>query len=49
MKVLNFIRISLSLMYYTVAMREINPLHKDVPAILVRQRDLQDQLANLWR
>lgn len=33
--------------FYAWAMREIDPLHPDVPRILLRQRELQDRLQRL--
>ena len=47
MKVLRFIHISLASAFYAWALREINPLHQDVPRIVLRQRELQDQSRDL--
>jgi hypothetical protein len=33
--------------FYRWAMREINPLHPDVPRIMARQRELQDKMGRL--
>jgi hypothetical protein len=33
--------------FYAWAMREIDPLHPDVPRIVLRQRELQDTLRRL--
>lgn len=33
--------------FYTWALREINPLHPDLPAIVLRRRELHDKLGRL--
>lgn len=33
--------------FYAWALREINPLHPDLPRIVLRKRELQDELARL--
>jgi hypothetical protein len=49
MKVLRFIRVSCAQLFYDWAMREINPLHRDLPRVLMRQRELRDEAERLWR
>jgi hypothetical protein len=48
MKILNLIRVQVSLGYYRWALREIPPLHPAVPMIVQRQRTLEDQLKELY-
>jgi hypothetical protein len=43
MKILNFIHVMTALAFYRWALREINPLHPDVPRIMLRQRELADK------
>ncbi|WP_290906316.1 hypothetical protein [Aquabacterium sp.] len=47
MKVLHLLHAWIGGAFYRWAMREINPLHPDVPDILVRQRRLQDKAERL--
>jgi hypothetical protein len=35
--------------FYTWAMREIDPLHPDLPRVLLRQREVKDKLRTLLR
>jgi hypothetical protein len=43
MKILNFIHVMVAQAFYDWALREINPLHPDVPRIMLRQRELADK------
>ena len=43
MKILNMIHVFLAQAFYSWALREINPLHPDVPRILLRQKELADK------
>jgi len=43
MKVLNLIHVTIAQAFYSWAMREINPLHPDLPRIMLRQKDLADK------
>jgi hypothetical protein len=43
MKILNFIHVMVAQAFYGWALREINPLHPDVPRIMLRQRELADK------
>jgi hypothetical protein len=40
--VLRLIHLTIAQAFYAWAMREINPLHPDLPRILVRQAELKD-------
>jgi hypothetical protein len=48
MKILTFIHLSLSQAFYRWAMREINPLHPDLPRILMRQQELADKAHRMF-
>ncbi|MGE4243231.1 hypothetical protein [Ramlibacter sp.] len=43
MKILNLIHLTFAQAFYRWALREINPLHPDVPRILLRQQELSDR------
>lgn len=43
MKVINLIHVMVAQAFYSWAMREINPLHPDLPRIMLRQRELSDK------
>jgi len=43
MKILNMIHLMFAQAFYRWALREINPLHPDVPRILLRQQELSDK------
>lgn len=47
MKILNLVHTMLAQAFYRWAMREINPLHPDVPRILARQAQLDDKLRRI--
>jgi len=49
MKVLRALRLLCAQGFYRWAMREINPLHPDVPRIVQRQSELADAWRALWR
>jgi hypothetical protein len=48
MKVLCFVYVSVAKAFYDWAAREINPLHPDLPRIMRRQRELEDQAKELF-
>jgi len=48
MKILNLIHVMLAQAFYNWAMREINPLHPDVPRILLRQMELDDKARRIF-
>ena len=43
MKILNLIHVMAAQAFYNWAMREIDPMHPDVPRILMRQLELADK------
>jgi hypothetical protein len=43
MKILNMLHLALAQAFYRWALSEINPLHPDVPRILLRQKELADR------
>jgi len=43
MKILNLIHVMCAQAFYKWALREINPLHPDVPSIMMRQLELADK------
>ncbi|MBE7939573.1 MULTISPECIES: hypothetical protein [Ramlibacter] len=43
MKILNFIHLMVAQAFYRWALREISPLHPDVPRIMLRQQELADK------
>jgi len=47
MKMLHLLHAWIGAGFYRWAMREIDPLHPDVPMILARHRELQDKLGRL--
>jgi len=47
MKILHLLHAWLAQGFYTWAMREISPLHPDVPYIMRRQRELSDKQRRL--
>jgi hypothetical protein len=48
MKILHYIHVMTATAFYAWAMREINPLHPDVPKIMRRQREIADKLAKFY-
>ena len=48
MKILNLIHVVLAQAFYNWAMREINPLHPDLPRIMLRQSELSDKAKQLF-
>jgi len=43
MKILNLLHLTVAQAFYRWALREISPLHPDVPRILLRQQELADR------
>ena len=43
MKILNLIHVVVAQAFYRWAMREINPMHPDLPRIMARQQELADK------
>jgi hypothetical protein len=48
MKILNLIHVMIAQSFYRWAMAEINPLHQDVPKIMLRQQELEDKARRLF-
>jgi hypothetical protein len=48
MKILNFIHITVASAFYDWALREINPLHPDLPRIMARRRELADKARKVF-
>lgn len=48
MKILHLIHVMLAQAFYSWAMREINPLHPDLPRILLRQKELDDKAQRMF-
>lgn len=48
MKILTFIHVMVAQAFYRWAMREINPMHPDIPRIMQRQRELADKAQRLF-
>lgn len=48
MKILNFIHITIAQAFYSWALREINPLHPDVPRIMMRRQELEDKARKVF-
>ena len=48
MKILYLLHVTFARAFYTWAMREIDPLHPDVPRILLRQQELADRANRMW-
>jgi hypothetical protein len=48
MKVINLLHVVVAQAFYRWAMREINPMHPDVPRIMLRQQQLQEKYRRIW-
>jgi len=48
MKILNLIHVVVAQAFYKWAMREINPLHPDLPRIVLRQMELADKAQRVF-
>lgn len=48
MKILNLIHVMVAQAFYSWALREINPLHPDVPRIMLRRMELADKAHRVW-
>lgn len=49
MKVLHLLHCIAAQWFYRWAMKEIDPMHPDVPKILLRQQQLAEKFKSLWR
>jgi hypothetical protein len=48
MKILNLIHVVVAQAFYRWAMREINPMHPDLPQIMLRQQELADKAQRIF-
>ena len=48
MKILNLIHVMTAQAFYSWAMREIDPMHPDVPRIMMRQLELADKATRVF-
>jgi len=48
MKILSLIHVMLAQAFYRWAMREINPMHPDLPRIMLRQQELADKAQRIF-
>jgi hypothetical protein len=48
MKILNLIHVMVAQAFYSWAMREINPLHPDLPRIMLRKKELEDKAHRIF-
>ncbi len=48
MKILNLIYVMVAQAFYSWAMREINPMHPDVPRIMLRKQELDDKARRIF-
>ena len=48
MKVLHLLHVVVAQAFYRWAMREISPMHPDVPKIMLRQQQLAEKYRRIW-
>jgi len=48
MKIINLLHVVLAQAFYRWAMKEINPMHPDVPRIMLRQQQLAEKYRKIW-
>ena len=48
MKILNLIHITVAQAFYSWALREINPMHPDLPRIMMRKMELADKSKRMF-
>jgi hypothetical protein len=48
MKILNLLHVVVAEAFYRWAMREISPMHPDVPKIMLRQQQLREKHRQIW-
>jgi hypothetical protein len=48
MKILDLLHVMVAQAFYKWAMREINPMHPDVPKIMLRQQQLAEKHRRIW-
>ena len=47
-KIISLLHVVLAQAFYRWAMREINPMHPDVPKIMLRQQQLAEKYRRIW-
>ena len=48
MKILELLHVMVAQSFYRWAMKEINPMHPDVPKIMLRQQQLAEKYRRIW-
>ena len=48
MKILSLIHVTVAQAFYRWAMKEIHPMHPDVPKIMLRQQQLAEKYRRIW-
>ncbi|HYF42046.1 MAG TPA: hypothetical protein VEA35_06310 [Ramlibacter sp.] len=48
MKIINLLHLTFAQAFYRWAMREIDPLHPDLPRIVMRQQELRDKAQRMF-
>ena len=48
MKILSLIHVTIAQAFYSWALREINPMHPDVPRIMMRKMELADKSKRMF-
>lgn len=48
MKIIKLLHVVVAQAFYKWAMREINPMHPDVPRIMLRQQELAEKYRRIW-
>ena len=48
MKILHLLHVVVAQAFYRWAMREISPMHPDVPKIMLRQQQLDEKYRRIW-
>ncbi len=48
MKILELLHVTFAQAFYRWAMREIDPLHPDLPRIVMRQQELRDKAQRMF-
>jgi hypothetical protein len=48
MKVISLLHVVVAQAFYRWAMSEINPMHPDVPKIMMRQQELAEKHRQIW-
>ena len=48
MKIISLLHVVVAQAFYRWAMREINPMHPDVPRIMLRQQELADKARRIF-